>query len=135
MELTKLLLDGSTTTTNGDVFDASGLTTVSFQLVIDATAATLSATVAIGGSLDLLGDTLSTYPTQTGVVATSTLPGTITIPATGVITLANVAIGRTDLLLRLPFPPKLLRPAYTYTSGGGTVRVRLYAYGFDQDTH
>jgi hypothetical protein len=124
----------------GDVIECSGIAHIQLFMKVTVTAATLQGVVAFGATPDGTGD-LSTSAAApeillaNNVTAVTTLPATFTQNATlASWTLNNPAIGTTLFAVRITNPPQYVVPRFTYTSGGGTVSVQVFAYGFNVKT-
>lgn len=120
----------------GDVIECSGIAHLQLFMKVTASAATLQGAISLGATPDGSGD-LSTLAAAPGILLASNVTRVTTLPATFTedATLAswalnNPAIGSTLFAVRLTNPPQYVVPRYTYTSGGGTVSVQVFAYGF-----
>lgn len=107
------------------------------EFVFDVTAATLQGSVALRprntDSNGVVANPLG-FGAGLSMSATTPLPTGISIAASGAMTINNPAVGRSRLILRIQRPPKYIDPAYTYTSGGGTVTFSLWWWGWSQET-
>lgn len=108
--------------------DTSRLDNLYLQVTAVVTVADLVATIAVGTGIE--PGSPAAFPPAKDVVAVSTLPAGITLPATGLLTFATAAIGTHNIILKLPAPGPISIVSYDYTSGGGTVSVIVRAYGW-----
>lgn len=128
------ILDTPGPTLVGNALNCVGLVTLFTEVICDVTAATLSGTMAFTCGIDQP----ATFPTgfppgPTGQVIGAS-SGYAFNAGTVVLTITNPAVGRTSVVIRWATPPKWFVPTWTFTSGGGTVRVRCVAWGFGQNT-
>lgn len=122
----------------GDVIECSGIATLHLFARITSSAATLVGSIQLASTPDGSGD-LSTIAAAPNI-ATPGIAMAETIAPTGIsldaaaaqITIASPAIGSQLFQIKLTDPPGYVVPRFVYTSGGGTVSVQLYAYGFSQ---
>lgn len=120
----QMMLVASTTDVTGSAIQVSNCQTVSVTVRASVTAATLSATVAIGGTN--ADPEASSFPALvTGKLVTALPSGVTFDAATGVLTFATAAIGVHEITIAYTEFPKWVRAAYDYTSGGGTVDVQI----------
>ena len=122
------VLVASTNDTTGQTVQVSNCQSLTLTITAAVSAATLSATVRLCGTND---DTLalnpsSTLPTLNTGAAITVAPAEIVYDdATGLLTFTNPAIGTHEVTLAFSSFPKWVRPVYDYTSGGGTVDLRV----------
>jgi hypothetical protein len=119
-----LIVGASTTDTSGRYIEVSNCDILTATFVVSVSAATLSATFSIGGTND--NPEVSSFPVLTNGTVITTLPGTYTY-TNGVLTIANQAIGTSEVTVSFSRFPKWVRASYTYTSGGGTVDAKVIA--------
>lgn len=131
-ELNALVLNGSTGNAASGVLDTSRIDNLFLQITVSVSAATLqgSLTFNAGVTTPLLG-----IPSGLTLVAPNALPTGYTAPTTGgVLAIANPDVGTATLIYRVTSPLPLHSINYAYTSGGGTVSVLVYAYGWRHAT-
>lgn len=118
------MLAASTADVTGSAIQVSNCQAVSVTVRASVSAATLAATVAIGGTN--ADPTASSFPALTTGKLVTPLPTGITFtPATGVLAFATAAIGIHEVTIAYTEFPKWIRAAYDYTSGGGDVDVQV----------
>lgn len=124
----QIVLSASTTDVSGQTVQVSGCYALTLTATVVVTAATLSAAIKLTGTNDdaTALDPSTVLPTIVGGQLITTAPAEITYTAnTGVLAFANPPIGTHEVTLAFPNFPKWIRPVYDYTSGGGTVDVRV----------
>lgn len=134
--ISRVVLAAGAASAVGDVIECSGIAHLQLAVKVTVSAATLQGTLVFATTPDGSGD-LSTAAAAppillaSNVVDVTAKPGTITAGgADATYTFNNVGIGSTIFAIRLTNPPQYVVPRYTYTSGGGTVSVQVFAYGF-----
>lgn len=122
------LLAGSNVDLVGSAIEVSNCAALSVTVRLNVTAATLAATVAIGGTnLDPFGTPAPSFPALlTGKVIAGGSTEVDFEPTTGVLTIASPAIGTHEVTIAFTEFPKWVRAAYDYTSGGGTVDMLVW---------
>lgn len=129
-ELNIVAINAESADQTSAVLDTSRMDNLFLQVTATVTAATLSATVAVGTGIEPGSPAaLPTVP----VVAISTLPSGISL-VSGVLTFATAAIGTHTILLKLAEPAPASIVTYDYTSGGGTVSMIVRAFGWKHST-
>lgn len=129
----KLVLSAASASLVGDATycDDRIARTLFYGLRLTVTANTLVGTLTFVTSADPVDDDPALSPqivaTQPVLVAPNALPSGIT-NASGVITFATAAIGTHRLIFRIDDPPPVVIPKYVFTSGGGTVSLKLKAW-------
>lgn len=98
---------------------------VTLSVTVTVTAATLQATLSLTGTSDneRALDTTAVLPVLTTGTLITAVPGTVTLPGTGLLTFNNLGIGTQEIIISYSAFPKWVRPIWTFTSGGGTVAV------------
>lgn len=118
----QLIVGASTTSLIGRYTEASNCEKLTMTLVFIASAGTLAATVSLGSTND--DPLVSSFPALTNGDAIAGLTTGITYAA-GVITVASPAAGTYEVTVSYPSFAKWVRPSYVYTSGGGTVDLKV----------
>lgn len=111
----------------GAPIQVSNCQSLSVTVRVVASAATLAATVAIGGTnLDPFSEPAPTFPALlTGKVIAGGSTEVDFEPTTGVLTIANAPIGLSEVTIAFTEFPKWIRASYDYASGGGTVDLQV----------
>ncbi len=120
---------GATATSR--LIDCSGMGSIIFESIVQASAATLQGNIQFRGGCEVA---VSYFPLVTGVQigGPNEMPFA---PSTGTISLVNVNTGGQRTMVRFLSPPKFMQVIYTFTSGGGSpLVVRVVAYGFQTRT-
>lgn len=129
------LLDAQAANQTGNALNCVGLVTVMTEVVCVVTAATLAATVTFTQGIEPAPNFPAGFIAGgTGTLISNGVAGYSFSAGTAVLTIANPAIGRTSVVIRWATPARFLVPVYAYGSGGGTVQVRVAAWGFQQNT-
>jgi len=124
----QIVLTASNVDVSGQTVQVSGCHALTLTATLSVTAATLAAVIRLTGTNDdaTALDPSSVLPTIVGGQLITVSPAEITYTAnTGVLAIANAPIGTHEVTLSFPNFPKWIRPVYDYTSGGGTVDVRV----------
>lgn len=136
----RIVLSGGAANALGDVIECSGITHLQLFIKISASAGSLAGAIVFGTTPDGQGD-LSTAAAAPAILVASNLVevtarGTLftAIGTDATFTFATIPTGTSLYAFRLTNPPQYVVPRYTYTSGGGTVQVSVYAYGFSVKT-
>lgn len=121
------LLTGASATQIGRTVRLANCDKVTLSVVVTVTAATLQATLGFAGTNDeaRAADGVSAIPTISSAALISVVPGTVTLPATGLLTFNNLGIGTQEVVINYTNFPRYARPVWTFTSGGGTVSVSV----------
>lgn len=124
---TEILLAGaSTADLSGRYVEVANCDFLTVTTVVNVSANTLVASVAIGGSND--NPDVSTFPIlSNGTLITVAPTGWTFTPATGLLTAASPAIGTFEMTVSYARFPRWIRAFYDYTSGGGTVDAKVIA--------
>jgi hypothetical protein len=129
--LNQTFLDAGAATLTGDTLDCTGLENLFVEVQ-------LTNTVALNGTIDFTAG-IENVPTLATVAFGTAQTGGTTggyayVAANGRLTLTAVGGPNSRMTLLFANPPKLFRPVFTYGSGGGTMRLRLVAWGFQVRT-
>lgn len=127
-ELNAVAIVGASADLTSQVLDTNRMDNLFVQVTATVTVADLVATLAIGTGVH--PGSPASFPPAKDVVAVSTLPAGVTLPATGLLTFATAAIGTHSIILKLPAPGPYSIITYDYTSGGGTVSLVARAFGW-----
>lgn len=131
-ELNAVAINAASADQTSSVLDTRNLDNLYVQVTAVVTVADLVATVAIGTGIE--PGSPASFPPAKDVVAVSTLPAGVTLPATGLLTFATAAIGTHSIILKLAAPGPASIITYDYTSGGGTVSIIVRAFGWKHST-
>lgn len=130
--LNQTFLTASTATATGDTLNCWGLEQLFVEIqLVNAT--------AINGTIDFCGgiEDVATLPTvlNGALISNGSTGGYTYNAATGRLTLTAVAGPNSRILLRFDKPTRLMRPIWTYGSGGGSpCTIRCVAWGFQVRT-
>lgn len=134
--INRIILNAGAASAVGDVIECSGIAHLHLFASITSSAATLVGNIQFASTPNGSGD-LSTIAAAPTIVtpnvtfAETVAPAGITLDAAASqITIASPATGAQLFQLRISNPPGYVVPRFNYTSGGGTVQVVVYAYGF-----
>lgn len=129
--LNQTFLDAGAATLTGDTLDCTGLENLFVEVQ-------LINSVALNGTIDFTAGIENVATMATVAIGSAQTSGTTGgyayVAATGRLTMTAVAGASSRMTLLFQNPPKLFRPVFTYGSGGGTMRLRLIAWGFQVDT-
>jgi hypothetical protein len=122
----------------GDVLECDGVAHLHLFAKVTASAGSLIGSVEFGSTPDGAGNLL--LPANAPLIATSgnvvletvSPDASITLAAGGAqILFATTPAGTYLVCIRITNPPRYVVPRFVFTSGGGTVSVVVYAYGFN----
>lgn len=129
MEIYKnaILAAGAANATGQNVDFTGCLASWALEVVVEATAATLQGSIVFGFGIE---DAPTLNAGASMLLQRTQAPTGFTFTAaTSTLALANPAIGRSSMILAAATPIKIVRPVWTYASGGGTFVVRVIAWG------
>lgn len=128
-----ILLAGASSAVGSELVLEGYGTTVCFEVILEASAATLVGTLQFTGGIT----PFATYPEfiiGAGFSQITTAPAgynVANVGNNGRLVFASPASGRTSIVLKIVgLCPRIVKPVWTYTSGGGTVALRVIPYGF-----
>ena len=125
---TEILLAGASTLEGavGRYVEVANCDFLTVTTVVNVSANTLVASVAIGGSND--DPLVSSFPIlSNGILITVAPTGWTFTPETGLLTAASPAIGTYEMTVSYARFPRWIKAFYDYTSGGGTVDAKVIA--------
>ena len=132
----RVVLNAGAASAVGDVIECSGIAYLHLFAKITSSAATLVGNIQFASTPDGSGDlsTIAAAPnivTPNSTFAETVAPSGLSLDGTAAqITIASPATGAQLFQVRISNPPPYVVPRFNYTSGGGTVSVVVYAYGF-----
>lgn len=134
----RVVLGAGAASAVGDVIECSGIAHLHLFARVTSSAAALIGNVEFASTPDGVGNLLTAaaaplIATPGNVVLETISPdGTITLDAAAAqIKFATTPAGTYLLCIRISNPPQYVVPRFTYTSGGGTVSVVVFGYGFN----
>lgn len=109
----------------GQTIQVSNCDKLTLTVTLSVSAATLQGTLTLNGTSDPMTalDPGSALPVLTTGAFITTAPSGITF-ASNAVTFNNPAIGTYEVTVSYSSFPAWVRPAFAYTSGGGTVDLR-----------
>lgn len=135
------VLNCGAATTVGDVIECSGIAHLQLFARVTSSAAALIGNVEFASTPDGQGNLATTaaaplIATPNNVFAMTISPdASITLDAAAAqMKFATTPAGTYLFAIRISNPPQYVVPRFTYTSGGGTVSVQVFAYGFSIKT-
>jgi hypothetical protein len=135
-----VVLNAGAASAIGDVIECSGITHLHLFAKITSSVATLVGSIQFASTPDGSGDLSTTaaapnIATPNNAFAETVAPTGISLDsAAAQITIASPGTGAQLFQVRLSSPPQYVVPRFVYTSGGGTVAIQVFAYGFSIKT-
>lgn len=130
------VLSAGAATALGEVIECSGIAHLHLFAKVTVTVGDLSGNIQFAATPDGTGNLLTAAAAPNIVspgvtIAETVAPTGFTLDATAAqITIASAAVGTSVYAVRITNPPQYVVPRFNYTSGGGTVSVVVYAFGF-----
>ena len=121
---TETLIAAGSASSSGRYTQISSCDMLTMTVVLSVSAATLQGTIALGCTND--DPEVSAFPAMTGGTAITAMPTGFTYSSsTGLITLNNPSVGISEMTVSYTQFTKWIRASYTYTSGGGSVDLKV----------
>jgi hypothetical protein len=122
------ILQAGAVSQKSDWIELTGFSQYTWTVRVSVTAATLAGTLNIRGTNNTPQDAVEPILITPGLM--TALPANITYASPGAIVFASPAIATHEISLNFPSFPQFVQADWVFTSGGGTVDLRVRTAGW-----